>query len=71
MEKQRYGARFLESYPDVLNVKQLTELLQISVKTTYEIIKSGKIQCLRVGREYRFPKPFILEFLEVDQGSKK
>lgn len=71
MEKQQYQVRFLEGYPDVLNVKQLAGLLQISVKTTYEVIKSGKIQCLKVGREYRFPKPFILEFLEVDQGDKK
>lgn len=71
MEKQQYQARFLEVYPDVLTVKQLTGLLQISIKTTYELIKSGKIQCLKIGREYRFPKPFILEFLEVDQGDKK
>lgn len=67
MEKKASQARFLERYPDVLSMKQLTELLQVSKKTAYGLIQSGRIQSIKVGREHRIPKPFILNFLGIDQ----
>ena len=37
----------LKDYPDVLNIDQMCEILSVSTKTGYKIIKSGSICCLR------------------------
>ena len=39
----------LKDYPDVLNIDQMCEILSVSTKTGYKIIKSGSICCLKVG----------------------
>ena len=46
----------LRDYPDVLNIEQMCEILGISTKTGYALLKNGKVQHLRIGRFYRIPK---------------
>lgn len=54
----------LTEYPDVLNVYQLCEVLgNIGTKTCYELLKKNKIPYIKIGREYRIPKPFIIKYL--------
>ena len=55
----------LRKYPDVMDVEQMCEILGISQKTGYSLIRENKIHCLRVGRSYRIPKPFMLDYLRV------
>lgn len=59
----------LKRYPDVLDIKQMCEILDISLKTGYGLIKKNKIECLKVGREYRIPKPFLLNYLRIGASS--
>ena len=40
----------LRDYPDVLNIEQMCEILGISTKTGYALLKNGKVQHLRIGR---------------------
>jgi len=35
----------------------------ISIKTGYELLKSGKVKSFLVGRSYRISKLFILEYM--------
>lgn len=35
----------------------------ISIKTGYELLRSGKIKSFQIGRNYRIPKIFILEYI--------
>jgi len=52
-------------YPDVVNVEQMCVMLGgISVKTGYKLLQSGVIKSFIVGRRYRIPKIFILQYLE-------
>ena len=52
------------SYPDVVNIEQMCEMLGgISKKTGYRLLKDNKIKCLVVGHRYRIPKIYILEYL--------
>lgn len=52
-----------EKYPDVVNVKQMCEMLGgISVKTGYKLIHSGVVKAFRIGRSYYIPKVYIIEF---------
>ena len=59
----------LKGYPDVLDIKQMCEILNISLKTGYGLIQGNKIECLKVGRAYRIPKPFLLSYLRIDADS--
>ena len=59
----------LKEYPDVLNIEQMCEILNISKKTGYRILQEGKIRCLKVGRAYRIPKAHLLTYLAI--GSKE
>lgn len=49
----------LKDYPDVMSIEQMCELLGISTKTGYRILREGKICCLKVGRAYRIPKAHL------------
>ena len=53
----------LKDYPDVLNIGQMCEILSVSTKTGYKIIKSVSICCLKVGRAYRIPKAHLFSYL--------
>ncbi len=57
-------------YPDVVNAEQMCQMLGgISIKTGYKLLKSGKVKSLIVGRQYRIPKLYILEYLEIAEKS--
>ena len=61
--KDAYKLLFV-SYPDVVNIEQMCEMLGgISKKTGYRLLKDNKIKCLVVGHRYRIPKINVLEFL--------
>lgn len=51
------------SYPDVVNIKQMCEMLGgISSKTGYRLLHSGKIKHFSIGRSVRIPKICIIDF---------
>ena len=56
------------SYPDVMSIEQMCEILSISTKTGYRILREGKICCLKVGRAYRIPKAHLFTFLCIGCG---
>lgn len=57
------GAEMFQGYPDVLNLEEMSELLQISTKTGRQLLSSGKIRSFRIGRSYRIPKPYLISFV--------
>ena len=60
----------LKNYPDVMNIEQMCEVLGISTKTGYRLLKEGQIESLKVGRSYRIPKVKILQYLNIDSSIK-
>lgn len=62
---------FFAEYPDVLDLKQVCEILQISLKTGYGLIQDNKIEYLKVGRAYRIPKLFLLYYLGIGALSNR
>ena len=46
-----------------LRVEDLMPLLGIGRNTTYELIRSGQIRSVRVGKQIRIPREALLEFL--------
>lgn len=52
------------SYPDVVNVNQLREMLgNISRKTAYGLLQRGEIHSIVVGKAYRIPKVCVIDYL--------
>lgn len=61
--KENYQVMFT-SYPDVVNVNQLKEMLGIGITLAYRLVKQNTIKSLKIGREYKIPKTNIISFLE-------
>lgn len=61
--RKEYYRSMFQSYPDIVNVKQVQEMLKISKNSVYELIKSRKIGGQMIGRGYKIPKIFIIEYV--------
>ena len=55
----------LTEYPDVLSFEHMCEILKISPKTGYKLLKENKIKFLKTGRAYRIPKAHMLTYLMI------
>jgi len=54
-----------KGYPDILDVKQVSELLGVSTKTVYRLLRENTINSLKVGREFRIPKVNVLRYVKI------
>lgn len=52
-----------EQFSDLMTVDQLQEALQIGRNTAYELVQSGEIQSVRIGRRIRIPKRFVIDYI--------
>ena len=52
-----------DSYPDVVSVDEIQEMLRIGKNAVYQLLKEGTIRSIKVGKRYIVPKKFIIEFL--------
>ena len=57
------GIEMFQEYPDVLNLEEMSELLQISTKTGRRLLNNGEIRSFRIGRSYRIPKQHLISFI--------
>lgn len=51
-------------YKDAVDREQLQEILGIGKSLAYKLLQSGEIKSKKVGREYRIPKQYIIEYLQ-------
>lgn len=54
-----------ENYPDVVTVEQLASMLGISTKTAYKLVNEKQIKSVCIGRIYKIPKIYVLEYLQI------
>ena len=47
-----------------LRVEELMPILGVGRNTAYELIRSGQIRSIRIGRQIRIPRDALLEFLQ-------
>jgi excisionase family DNA binding protein len=50
-----------------LTTEEVLEYLQVNLRTVYRLIKAGKIPAVRVGRQWRFRKRDIDDWLETQR----
>lgn len=61
--KENYSLMFT-SYPDIVDITQMRKMLGgIGVTLAYKLLKERKIKSIKIGREYKIPKSYIIEYL--------
>lgn len=63
-KKDTYIVMFKE-YPDVVDVEQMSEMIGISTKTAYKLLRENKIKHFKIRRTYKIPKLNILHYINV------
>jgi excisionase family DNA binding protein len=51
-----------------MNVLELADYLNIAPTSVYKMIKRGKIQYTKIGSDYRFFKPQVLELINRNEN---
>jgi len=70
MTKKELTKQFRD-YPDVLTVNQASELLGVSTKQVYKLLKQEDIQSIRIGREHKIAKVNLINFIRHGSKSKQ
>lgn len=65
--KNKDTPEIFSDYPDVLTVEDLSRMLGISTKTAYKLLKEQKIKSITIGRTYRIPKVYLLQYLQITE----
>ena len=68
MTKKEYE-KSLCKYPTALTVEEVSEILRVSTKTVYKLIKEKNLPAVKVGRENRIAKSHLINYLrQIDKG---
>lgn len=54
----------LRCYPAALTAAEVGEILRVSVKTVYKLIKEKTLPAVKVGRENRIAKSQLIDYLQ-------
>lgn len=50
-------------YPDIVDVEEMMKILRIGRNKAYELIHTGEIKSIKVGRAHKIPKQSIIDFI--------
>jgi hypothetical protein len=53
----------LDNYPPLLDVKDISSVLRIGENAAYEVLNSGEIPTIKVGRKSMIPKPYMGKYI--------
>lgn len=54
-----------ENYKDVVNIVELTKMLDIGKNKAYELINLGIIKSFKVGKIHKIPKVWIIDYIQM------
>ena len=52
-----------DSFRDVLSVQEACNALPIGKNTLYNLLKSGIINSIRIGKKYLIPKIYLIDYI--------
>ena len=55
----------LKTCKDILSVKELCKVLGIGKNTAYRLLQSGALKSVRIGKVYKIPKDFVIDYLNT------
>jgi len=51
------------TYPDVVNIRDVMEMLSIGRNTALELVKTAQIKGILIGNKYRIPKINVIGYI--------
>lgn len=60
----RYYRSIMKNEPDVLTVPDVARLLRIGKNKAYELVKTGQLPAMKLGKRLLIPKSILIDFLE-------
>lgn len=60
----------LRCYPVALTAAEVAEILRVSTKTVYKLIKEKSLPAVKVGRENRIAKSQLIDYLQAKRSPK-
>lgn len=51
------------SYPDIVSVEDIQQMLRIGKNKVYDLLKNNSIKSIKVGKRYIVPKKYVIDFL--------
>ena len=58
-----FGEEMFRSYPDVITVDDMQEMLHIGRNTAYQLLRDHRVPSIKVGKKYIIPKSSVIDFL--------
>ena len=68
MKKERYSS--YEELPLMLNAKEVSCVLGVSLARTYELTKSRGFPVIKVGKRVLIPRDKLIEWIDQASGNK-
>lgn len=59
-----------DELPLLLTVEDLMPILGIGRNTAYELVRTGQVFSIRIGRQLRIPKQALIDFVNKGQHEK-
>ena len=60
--KELYSVMFPD-YPDIVDVAHIQRMLGVSRHLAYELITSGQVHGIKIGKAYRVPKVKVIDYV--------
>lgn len=59
-----------EKYPDILTPMQVCKALSLGRNSVYNLIHSGQLKSITIGRRILVPKLFLIDFIDSYRKTK-
>ena len=53
-----------DNYNDILEVDEVCLALKSGKNTVYGLLKSGQIKSIKIGKTYKIPKNYLIDFIQ-------
>lgn len=60
----RYYRSIMKNEPDVLTVHDTARILRLGKNKVYELIRSGQLPAMKLGKKLIIPKTILIDFME-------
>ena len=54
----------LDDWPVILSAHEVSKMMRVSIRTVLQMARDGELPAKKVGREWRFSRRALIEYLE-------
>lgn len=57
-----------ESYDDILNIREVAEILKVGSTQIYKLVRSGELKSYKEGKDWKIPKSALNLYIKTRIG---